>query len=272
MFRVWPGFSRATTLPSGRASLCQQPLSSLMPWATDEGLCGVVACQPGRHVYGAAAELQLRPPRSCWPRPRAQDSQVLAVHVLDEPASNCEFSSGTRADVDVLGALRRDQERAPLGAAGPDDHAPAIVDRYGRRQQERPSNSSLLQAGFHGVCSASAKCLGAANPARHPPDAQGAVQPAAAAHARRRERVAEQEPRVEALLLRRCGNARGRRQPGSPRPGLSTGLRQRHKRRDAHRPVAHYADKVCTPFLPQPAAAVPYGTGYAHRSPYRTHA
>ena len=86
-----------------------------MPWATDEGLCGVVACQPGRHVYGAAVELHLCPSRSCWPRARAQEGQVLAVeHVLDEPGLNCDLSSGICADDDVLDALRRDQERVHL--------------------------------------------------------------------------------------------------------------------------------------------------------------
>ena len=136
---MWPGFSRATTLPSRRASLCQQSLTSLMPLATDEGLCGVVACQPGRHVYGAAAELQLCPPRSCWPRQREQDSQVLAVAlVLDEPASNCEFSSWSRADVDVLDALRRDQERAPLRSRR--------ARRPGRTRQHEAASKLLLAA------------------------------------------------------------------------------------------------------------------------------
>ena len=54
---------------------------------TLRALRGCCLCQPGRHVYGAAVELQLCPPRSCWLRTRAQEGQVLAVeHVLNELA------------------------------------------------------------------------------------------------------------------------------------------------------------------------------------------
>ena len=57
------------------------------PQADTAGSAGLLPCQPGRHMYGAAAELQLCPSRSCWRRARAQEGDVLAVDdVLDEPA------------------------------------------------------------------------------------------------------------------------------------------------------------------------------------------
>ena len=47
-------------------------------------------------------------------RARAQDGELLEHERPGRAGVNCDLSSGMRADVDVLDALRRDQERAYL--------------------------------------------------------------------------------------------------------------------------------------------------------------
>ena len=74
---------RSDPVKSRPAKTCR----SVEAQADTEGSAGLLPYQPGRHMYGAAAELQLCPSRSYWRRARAQEGDVLAVDdVLDEPA------------------------------------------------------------------------------------------------------------------------------------------------------------------------------------------
>ena len=121
MFRVWPGFSRVTILPSRRCP-CQTGHVPKWPWRTLGGLCGAVACASladlctGRFGARASPTTVVLASSTC-----SQDDQLLVIERPGATYVNCDLLSAIRADVHVLDARLAEIRSAHVsGASGPD--------------------------------------------------------------------------------------------------------------------------------------------------------